>query len=127
MEGVIERRLCMNITNVTVRPVFGKSRLRGVASIVIDDAVKIRDMPIFPKGESEELSVKMPSKKMQDGHRIYFAYPVTQESREQIEKVVLEEYHRVLAMGKETLENETEMVPRLHMQAGCCFLLFQFF
>ena len=34
----------MNITKVTVKKIEGQQTLRGVASVVLDDEIKIRDM-----------------------------------------------------------------------------------
>ena len=37
----------MNITKVTVKKIEGQQTLRGVASVVLDDEIKIRDIKIL--------------------------------------------------------------------------------
>ena len=89
----------MKITKVTVAVLKDKPRLRGVASVVFDDVFKVRDIPILPRKNDDCLYVAMPGKKLSDGHRIYYAYPVTQEFRTEIETAILEEYNRRLTEG----------------------------
>ena len=89
----------MKITKVTVAVLKDKPRLRGVASIVFDNVFKVRDIPILPRKNDDSLYVAMPGKKLADGHRVYYAYPVTQEFRTEIESAILEEYERRLAEG----------------------------
>lgn len=39
----------MNITKVTVKKIEGQQVLRGVASVVLDDEIKIRDIKILER------------------------------------------------------------------------------
>ena len=39
----------MNITNITVKKIEGQKVLRGVASVVFDDELKVRDIKILEK------------------------------------------------------------------------------
>lgn len=52
----------MNITKVTVKKIEGQQTLRGVASVVLDDEIKIRDIKILERGENG-LSIMMPNKR----------------------------------------------------------------
>ena len=56
----------MNITKVTVMKIEGLQTLRGVASVVLDDEIKIRDIKILERGENG-LSIMMPNKKVSEG------------------------------------------------------------
>ena len=56
----------MNITKVTVKKIEGQQTLRGVASVVLDDEIKIRDIKILERGDNG-LSIMMPNKKVADG------------------------------------------------------------
>ena len=51
----------MNITKVTVKNIEGLQTLRGVASVVLDDEIKIRDIKILERGDNG-LSIMMPTK-----------------------------------------------------------------
>lgn len=55
----------MNITKVTVKKIEGQQVLRGVASVVLDDEIKIRDIKILERESG--LSIMMPNKKVADG------------------------------------------------------------
>lgn len=57
----------MNITKVTVKKIEGQQTLRGVASVVLDDEIKIRDIKILERGENG-LSIMMPNKKVSEGN-----------------------------------------------------------
>ena len=39
----------MNITNITVKKIEGQKVLRGVASVVFDDQLKVREIKILEK------------------------------------------------------------------------------
>ena len=67
----------MNITKVTVKKIEGQQTLRGVASVVLDDEIKIRDIKILERGENG-LSIMMPNKKVSEGKYVGYAYPVTE-------------------------------------------------
>lgn len=89
----------MTITKVTVNVLANRQRLRGVASVVFDDCLKVRDILILPKENNGSLYIAMPNKKIADNHFISLAYPVNAEFRDVIEKAVLEEYQRQLEQG----------------------------
>lgn len=83
----------MEIIKITVSLIKDKARLKGAASVVFDDAFKVRDILILPRNNSGDLFIAMPSKKLSDDHRISYAYPVTTEFREVMEEAILAEYH----------------------------------
>ena len=53
----------MNITNITVKKIEGQKVLRGVASVVFDDQLKVREIKILEK-EDKGLYIMMPNKKI---------------------------------------------------------------
>ena len=82
----------INITNVKVIKTEGNFRVKGIASITIDDSFVIHDIKIM---ESEKgLFVAMPSKKCPDGTYKDMAHPINAEARELIQKAIINEYEK---------------------------------
>lgn len=81
----------MNITNITVKKIEGQKVLRGVASVVFDDELKIRDIKILER--EGKLYIMMPNKKIGDDKYVGYAYPVTEECRSKLQEAILEKYY----------------------------------
>ena len=84
----------MKITDVRVRKVEGETRLKGVASITIDEAFAVHELRIIEGNEG--LFVAMPSRKVPDGEFRDVAHPINLETREELEKQVLAKYEEEL-------------------------------
>lgn len=82
----------MNITKITVKKIEGQQTLRGVASVVLDDEIKIRDIKILER-ENVGMSIMMPNKKVADGKYVGYAYPVTEKARKELQDAILEQYY----------------------------------
>ncbi len=80
----------MKITDVRIRKVEGQSRLRAIASITIDDAFAVHELRIIEGKEG--LFVAMPSKEVGEGKFKDIAHPINVETRQMIEKAVLDKY-----------------------------------
>jgi len=80
----------MKITDVRIRKVDGQSRLRAIVSITIDDAFAIHELRIIEGKEG--LFVAMPSKEVGEGKFKDIAHPINVETRQMVEKAVLEKY-----------------------------------
>lgn len=83
----------MKITDVRVRKVEGETRLKGVASITIDEAFAVHELRIIEGNEG--LFVAMPSRKASDGTFRDIAHPINVETRKLVEEVVLEAYNNL--------------------------------
>lgn len=83
----------MKITDVRVRKVEGETRLKGVASITIDEAFAVHELRIIEGNEG--LFVAMPSRKASDGTFRDIAHPINAETRKLVEEVVLEAYNNL--------------------------------
>lgn len=66
--------------------------MKAVASITIDDAFAIHDIKII-EGE-KGLFVAMPSRKTAEGEYRDIAHPINSETREQIQKMILDAYEK---------------------------------
>jgi len=84
----------MKITDVRVRILNTNNRLRGIASITIDDAFAVHELRIIEGREG--LFVAMPSRKVPDGEFRDVAHPINLETREELEKQVLAKYEEEL-------------------------------
>ena len=84
----------MNITQVKVFPVT-EEKLKAYVSIVIDECFLVSDLKVIqgPNG----LFISMPSKRKKNGDFKDIAHPLNRETRERMEKRILEEYERARA------------------------------
>lgn len=85
----------MNITDVRVRKMTKESKMKAVVSITIDDEFVIHDIKVV-EGE-KGLFIAMPSRKAADGEYRDIAHPINSETRERIQKIILEKYEEALA------------------------------
>ena len=82
----------INITNVKIIKVESSTKVKGIASITIDDSFVVHDIKIL---ESEKgLFVAMPSRRTPAGEFKDIAHPINAETREIIQKAVLNEYEK---------------------------------
>ena len=98
----------MEITDVKVFPV-NEERLKAYVTIIIDNCFLVREIKVI-NGNSGYF-VAMPSKKRKDGTYRDLAHPINQETRDLLEKVVLDAYwKRVKEEEKptETLQSSGE-------------------
>ena len=84
----------MTITRINVKKIEGHEFLKGVASIVFDDAFKVREIKIL-KGKDDKLHVSMPNKPVPNGTFVSLAYPVSNEIRVAIENAIINEYNKI--------------------------------
>lgn len=82
----------MKITSVKVRKIEKEdSRMKGIASVVIDDCFAVKDIRII-QGE-DKLFIAMPSRKYPDGEYRDVAHPINGETRKMFEDAIIEEYN----------------------------------
>ena len=89
----------MQITDIRVRIVHNEEKLKGVASITIDECFVIHDLKII--AGPEQLFIAMPSRKTKDGEFKDIAHPIKSEVREELSRLVLEAYSKALAENLE--------------------------
>ncbi len=81
----------MKITSVNVRKVEKEgSRMKGIASVLIDDCFAIHDIRII-EGDNG-LFIAMPSRKTANGGYRDIAHPINPETRALFEEAILEAY-----------------------------------
>ena len=82
--------LKMQITDVRLRKVNSENRMKAVASVTFDNEFVIHDIKVI---ESQNgLFIAMPSRKTPNGEFKDIAHPINAETREKIQKAILEAY-----------------------------------
>jgi stage V sporulation protein G len=90
------------ITDCRVRPCAqADDKLRAFATITLNDAFVVCDLKVI--NGNEGIFVAMPSRRRRDGSFRDIAHPLNAETREYIERVVLQEYARELERRGERL------------------------
>lgn len=84
----------MRITEIKVLPVDGDEKLKAYVTIKLDDCFVVRDMKII-KGNTGYF-VAMPAKKMKDGTYRDLVHPLDKPTREKLEELVMDEFHKVM-------------------------------
>ena len=94
----------MNITSVKIFPIETTNRLKAFASITIDDSFVVNDLRLIEGDKG--FFVSMPSRKDKNGVFRDIAHPINAETRELLEKKVIEEYNKEINKGQSTEETE---------------------
>ena len=83
----------MKVTSVNVRKIEKEnSRMKGIASILLDDLIAIHDIRII-NGDNG-LFVAMPSRKTATGGYRDIVHPITPEGRKLIETAIIDQYNK---------------------------------
>ncbi|MCD8012782.1 MAG: septation regulator SpoVG [Lachnospiraceae bacterium] len=86
----------MTITDVRVRKVAKESKMKAIVSITLDEEFVVHDIKVI-EGE-RGLFIAMPSRRAADGEYRDIAHPINSETRERIQRIILEEYEKALAL-----------------------------
>lgn len=84
----------MRITDVRVRKMTQDSKMKAIVSITIDDEFVVHDIKVI-EGE-KGLFIAMPSKKATDGEYRDIAHPINSETRDRIQRIILDSYEKAL-------------------------------
>ena len=83
----------MQITSVNVKKIDKEeSRMKGIASVLIDDCFAVRDIRIIEGNEG--LFIAMPSRKNAEGEYNDIAHPINSETRKMFEDAIFEAYNK---------------------------------
>ena len=82
----------MQVTSVSVRKIEKEgSRMKGIASIVLDDSFAVHDIRIIQGDKG--LFIAMPSRKTATGGYRDIAHPINPDVRKMLEDAIIEEYN----------------------------------
>ena len=91
----------MQITDVRIRKVTKESKIKAVVSITLDNEFVVHDIKVI-EGE-KGLFIAMPSRKAADGEYRDIAHPINSETRDRIQKMILERYEVALLEVDDTV------------------------
>jgi len=80
----------MKITDIRIKKVEDKNRLKAVVAITIDNSFVIHELRLIEGDKG--LFLAMPSRKLADGSFRDIAHPINIETRELLEKLIIEAY-----------------------------------
>ena len=86
----------MQITDVRIRKVEKEGKMKAVVSITVDEEFVVHDIKII-EGE-KGLFIAMPSRKAADGEYRDIAHPINSDTRDRIQKLILEKYQETMAV-----------------------------
>ena len=92
----------MKITDVRVRKIEKEGKMKAIVSVTIDNEFVVHDIKVI-EGE-KGLFIAMPSKKATDGEYRDIAHPINSGTRDNIQRVILEQYEKALKEPDEVVE-----------------------
>lgn len=85
----------MQITDVRVRKIAREGKMKSIVSITLDNEFVVHDIKVIEGDKG--LFVAMPSKKAADGEYRDIAHPINSQTRDLIQRVILEAYEKALS------------------------------
>ncbi|MDU2655693.1 MAG: septation regulator SpoVG [Clostridium perfringens] len=83
----------MNITDVRIRKISAEGKMKAIVSVTFENQFVVHDIKVI-EGQNG-LFIAMPRRKTPDGEFKDIAHPINTETREQIQKAILDEYEKV--------------------------------
>ena len=84
----------MQVTDIRVRGVEKEGKMKAVFSITIDNEFVVHDIKVIQGDKG--LFIAMPSRKAADGEYRDIAHPINTETRERLQRMILEKYQESL-------------------------------
>ncbi|NLY32485.1 MAG: septation regulator SpoVG [Firmicutes bacterium] len=85
----------MNITDIRIRRVSSAGRMKAVVSVTFDDQFVVHDIKVVEGNNG--YFVAMPSRKGADGEFRDVAHPITTETRNMMQTMILDVYNQLEA------------------------------
>ncbi len=88
----------LKVTDIQIRMVERQvTKLRAVASILIDDCFAVHDIKIIEGANG--VFIAMPSRRTPDGEFKDIAHPINTETRDYVTEIILEAYNKAISEG----------------------------
>ena len=84
----------MQVTDIRVRGVEKEGQMKAVVSITIDNEFVVHDIKVIQGDKG--VFIAMPSRKAADGEYRDIAHPINTETRERLQRMILEKYQESL-------------------------------
>nr|WP_307991222.1 septation regulator SpoVG [uncultured Niameybacter sp.] len=94
----------MEITDIRVRKINKEGKMKAVVSVTFDNEFVVHDIKVI-EGDKGSF-IAMPSRKTLDGEFRDIAHPINSETRDRIQKTVLEKYEMVLLSDEDVTSDE---------------------
>ena len=94
----------MQVTDVRIRKITKEGKMKAIVSITLDDEFVIHDIKII-EGE-KGMFIAMPSRRAGDREYRDIAHPINSDTREKVQKMILDKYEAILTEEPDGLENE---------------------
>ena len=95
----------MQITDIRIRKIAKEGKMKAVVSVTFDNAFVVHDIKVI----DGEKGLFMPSRKASDGEYRDIAHPINSDTRDIIQKSILQEYEAIMASGEEETVGEAEV------------------
>lgn len=96
----------MEITDVRVRKIANKGKMKAVVSVTLDNQFVVHDIKVI-QGDNG-LFIAMPSRKAPDGTFKDIAHPINSETRDMLQKSILSAYENMA--DEEIVSEDNESV-----------------
>ena len=94
----------MEITDIRVRKINKEGKMKAIVSVTFDNEFVVHDIKVI-EGDKGSF-IAMPSRKTLDGEFRDIAHPINSETRDRIQKTVLEKYEMVLLSDEDVTSDE---------------------
>ncbi len=94
----------MEITDIRVRKINKDGKMKAVVSVTFDNEFVVHDIKVI-EGDKGRF-IAMPSRKTLDGEFRDIAHPINSDTRDRIQKTVLEKYEMVLLTEDDSADEE---------------------
>lgn len=93
----------MTITDVRIRKIASEGKMKAIVSVTFDNEFVVHDIKVI-EGQNG-LFIAMPSRKTPDGEFKDIAHPINTETRESLQRSILDEFEKV---KNDPVEEKTE-------------------
>lgn len=90
----------MEITDVRIRKISAEGKMKAIVSVTFDNEFVVHDIKVI-EGQNG-LFIAMPSRKTPTGEFKDIAHPINTDTRQRIQKSILDEYEAVKNNSEET-------------------------
>jgi len=84
----------MTITDVRIRKIAAEGKMKAIVSVTFDNEFVVHDIKVI-EGQNG-LFIAMPSRKTPDGEFKDIAHPINTDTRERIQKSILDAYEEAM-------------------------------
>jgi len=95
----------MQITDIRIRKIAKEGKMKAVVSVTFDNAFVVHDIKVI----DGEKGLFIASRKASDGEYRDIAHPINSDTRDIIQKSILQEYEAIMASGEEETVGEAEV------------------